>query len=148
MAINVLVKCAAQAEVPILRPRYPGVAVALAHHLARRAVERQLQAQGLRVVHVSYAKVLALMDAYKAAHQEELLAQAAALVQRNPKLRARAEQEARELEREQRKRGRATVYLKSPLAHLSANQITPKCPLKRLKKSTTKRRLAGLLSAN
>jgi hypothetical protein len=48
-----------------------------------------------------------MMDAYKAAHQEELLAQAAALVQRNPKLRAMAEREEREREREFRKAHRS-----------------------------------------
>ena len=76
------------AEVPLIPPRYPRVVVALAHHMARRAVEKELRAQGLRPTHIPYVRILAMMDAYKAAHQEELLAQAAALVQRNPKLRA------------------------------------------------------------
>jgi len=46
-----------------------------------------------------------MMDAYKAAHQEELLAQAAALVQRNPKLRAMAEREEREFRKAHRSGG-------------------------------------------
>jgi hypothetical protein len=108
-AVNVMVRLA---EVPILRPRYPGVAVALAHHMARREVERQLRAQGLRPVHVPYVRILALMQAYKAAHQEELLAQAMERVSRDPKLRAMAERELRELEREQRKRARNGVLEK------------------------------------
>jgi len=66
--------------------------------MARRAVEKELRAQGLRPTHIPYVRILAMMDAYKAAHQEELLAQAAALVQRNPKLRAMAEREERERE--------------------------------------------------
>jgi hypothetical protein len=98
-----------------LPPRYPGVAIALAHHMARRAVERELRAQGLRVVHVPYAKILVMMQAYKAAHQEELLAQAMERVSRDPKLRAMAEREERERERHWRKSVRNGV-LEKPLA--------------------------------
>jgi len=75
--------------------------------MARRAVEKELRAQGLRPTHIPYVRILAMMDAYKDAHQEELLAQAAALVQRNPKLRAMAEREEREREREFRKAHRS-----------------------------------------
>src|SRR5215469_13927689 len=110
------------AHVPIIRPRYPGVAIALAHHMARRAVERELQAQGLRPVHVPYVRILAMMSEYKAAHQEELLAQAAALVQRNPKLRAMADRELRELDRERRKRAQWRTR-KAPLTALSAQPV-------------------------
>ena len=99
--------------VPIIRPRYPGVAVALAHHLARREVERQLRAHCLRVVDVPYVRILAMMSEYKAAHQEELLAQAMERVSRDPKLRAMAEREQRELDRERRKRAKAGVLEKS-----------------------------------
>ena len=88
---------------PKLPPRYPGVAVALAHLMARRAVEQQLRAQGLRVVQVPYVRILALMADYKAAHQEELLVQAMERVSRSPTLRKMAEVEERERERQQRK---------------------------------------------
>jgi hypothetical protein len=112
VVVNVMTKCAAQANVPIIRPRYPGVAIALAHHLARRAVETELRAQGLRPTHVPYTRVLAMMDAYKAAHLPALLAHAAALVQRSPKLRKMAEREEREFDRERRKRAKAGVLEK------------------------------------
>ena len=118
-------------EVPIY-PRYPGVARALAHHMARRVVERKLRAQGLRMVHVPYARILALMDAYKAAHREELLAQAMERVSRDPTLRAMAMREERELERQRRKRARAGVSRKSACADLSTKQITQTRALKRL----------------
>ena len=91
------------AEVPLPPPRYPGVARALARHLARRAVEKQLQAQGRLVPHVPYAEVSALMQAYQAAHQEELLAQAMEAVRTNPRLRAMAEKEERQRQRQERK---------------------------------------------
>ena len=112
VVVNVMTKCAAQANVPIIRPRYPGVAIALAHHLARREIERQLRAQGLRVVDVPYVHILAMMSEYKAAHQEELLAQAMERVSRDPKLRAMAMQEQRERERGWRKRAKAGVLEK------------------------------------
>jgi len=35
-------------EVPIL-PRYPGIATPVANYLARREIERQLRAKGLRI---------------------------------------------------------------------------------------------------
>jgi hypothetical protein len=71
----------------------------VAHHLAKRAVEKELRAQGLRPVHIPYVRILALMQAYKAAHQEELLAQAMERVSRDPKLRKMAEREERERQR-------------------------------------------------
>jgi hypothetical protein len=80
---------------PILPPRYPGVARALAHHLARRAVERRLRAQGLRVSHIPYADISAQARDYLAAHPE-LVDQAAETVRNNPKLRTLAEREERE----------------------------------------------------
>jgi hypothetical protein len=56
-------------------PPYPGIARALALHLARRAVERQLRAKGLRVSHIPYAQISEQARAYLADHPE-LLAQA------------------------------------------------------------------------
>jgi hypothetical protein len=53
-AVNVLAKCAAQAEVPLFR-RYTSVARIVAHRLARRIVERQLQEKGFLVAHVPCA---------------------------------------------------------------------------------------------
>jgi hypothetical protein len=75
--------------------------------MARRAVEKELRAQGLRVVHIPYVRILALMQAYKAAHQEELLAQAMERVSRSPELRAMAEREERQRKREFRKAHRS-----------------------------------------
>jgi len=76
-----------------------GVAKALAHHMARRAVEAELRAQGLRPVYVPYVQKLALMEAYKANHLPALLARAAEFVARDPKLRKMAEIEERERKR-------------------------------------------------
>jgi hypothetical protein len=52
-----------------LPPRYPGVAHAL-HHLARRAVERELRAQGLRVSHIPYSHISAQATEYVREHPE------------------------------------------------------------------------------
>jgi hypothetical protein len=108
VAVNVLAKCEAQPEVPI-HPRYPAVAHALAYHLARRAVEREVQAQGKRR---PWAEIITLTRAYHSAHPE-LLAQAAEMVRGNPTLTAMAErqerQRQREHERQRRKRARAGI---------------------------------------
>ena len=90
-----------QAEVPIF-PRYPGIARHVAHHLARREIERQLQAQGLLVAHVPYAKVSAQARAYLEA-RPELLAQAIEIVLTHPGYRVFVEREERERARQQRK---------------------------------------------
>ena len=88
------------AEVPIF-PRYPGVAHALAYLMARRVIERQWRAQGLRIRR--YADIIEQARDCLAEHEEELLAQAAEVVQRNPKLRKMVEVEERQREREWRK---------------------------------------------
>jgi hypothetical protein len=74
----------------------------VAHHLARRVIERLLQAQGLLVAHVPYAKISALARAYLEGHQE-LLDQAAEIVRTHPAYREFVEREERERERQQRK---------------------------------------------
>jgi len=79
----------------------PSIAYARAHHLAKRAVERELAAQGRRA---PFAEIIALAQAYRAAHQEELLAQAAEAVRTSPWHSMMADREVRELEREQRKK--------------------------------------------
>ena len=79
----------------------PSIAYARAHHLAKRAVERELAAQGRRA---PFAEIIALAQAYCAAHQEELLAQAAEAVKTSPWHSMMADREVRELEREQRKK--------------------------------------------
>ena len=84
----------------------PSIAYARAHHLAKRAVERELAAQGRRA---PFAEIIALAQAYRAAHQEELLAQAAEAVKTSPWHRMMADREVRELEQEQRKRTRAGI---------------------------------------
>ena len=87
----------------------PSIAYARAHHLAKRAVERELAAQGRLVPHVPCAEIIALTQAYRAAHQEELLAQAVAGVSASPWHSMMADREQRELERERRKRTRAGI---------------------------------------
>jgi hypothetical protein len=52
--------------IPIFHTPYPGVARARARHLARRVIERQLQAQGLRVSHIPQADIMARARAYLA----------------------------------------------------------------------------------
>ena len=90
----------------------PSIAYARAHHLAKRAVERELAAQGRRA---PFAEIIAPAQAYRAAHQEELLAQAAEAVRTSPWHSMMADREVRELEREQRKRTRAGI-VENPLA--------------------------------
>jgi hypothetical protein len=62
-------------------PRYPGIAKARAHHLARRAVERELRAKGRRAGNI---EILGLTQAYELEHKDELLALAYADVRRSP----------------------------------------------------------------
>jgi hypothetical protein len=78
---------------PILIPPYPGIA--LAHHLARRIIERKLQGQGLRVSHIPYAHISEQAREYLALHPE-LLDQAAETVRNDPKLRTLAAQQERD----------------------------------------------------
>ena len=66
---------------PIFHTPIPSIVRARAHHLAKRAVERELAAQGRRV---PYAEIIALRRAYQAEHQQELLAQAMADLHQNP----------------------------------------------------------------
>ena len=94
---------------PIFHAHVPSVAYARARQLAKRAVERELRAQGRRA---SNAEVIALTRAYRVAHQEELLARAMEDVRTSPSLHAWAMSEERELEREQRRRARAGVLEK------------------------------------
>jgi hypothetical protein len=74
--------------------------------MARRAVQHELAAQGRRT---PWAEVLQLAQAYRAAHETELLVRAAEMVRRNPTLTAMAAQEERQRIREERKRARAGV---------------------------------------
>src|SRR6516164_920039 len=97
-----IIECGGQlmiAEVPIF-PRYPSVAHGLAYLMARRAIEHQWRAQGLRIRR--YADIIEQARDYLAEHQEELLARAAERVQRNPKLRKMVEVEERDRERQWR----------------------------------------------
>src|SRR6516225_750626 len=97
VAVNVLAKC----EVPLFR-RYTKVARILAHRLARKAVERRMQANGVRLTCISPAQLRELTLAYLSAHPD-LLDQATTLVQGNPKLRKMDEVEERRRERQERK---------------------------------------------
>jgi len=95
--------------VPII-PRYPGIATPVAHHLARREIERQMRAKGLRITR--YSEVIEQARVYLAEHPE-LFDKALARVKASPWHSAMAEREERELERERRKRARAGVLEKS-----------------------------------
>jgi hypothetical protein len=55
--------------------------LALARHAARKAVKRELQAQGRRPTHIAPKEITALANEYLAAHPE-LLPEARALVHR------------------------------------------------------------------
>ena len=94
-------------ELPII-PRCPSVARAVAARLARREVERELKAQGLRVTLVLPAKIVELTRAYLAAHPE-LLTQAIKIVLTHPGYRRFVEQEERERERQRRKLARMGI---------------------------------------
>jgi hypothetical protein len=99
-------------DVPII-PRYPSIVTPVANHLARREIERQWRAKGLRIQR--YADVIAQARAYLAEHEEELFAQAMEIVRTSPRHRAWAEREERERERQWRKSARNGV-LEKPLA--------------------------------
>jgi radical SAM superfamily enzyme YgiQ (UPF0313 family) len=83
--------------IPIFHTPYPGIARARAHNLAMRVIERQLQAQGLRVSHIPQADIMARARAYLADHPE-LLYQAAETVRNDPELRTLAERQERDNE--------------------------------------------------
>ena len=91
---------------PTLPPRYPGVAHALARRLARRIVERRLQAEGAYISRMPITKVRELASEYLSAHPQ-LLDCAAEIVRTHPKLRMMAEVEERHRERQWRKLARA-----------------------------------------
>ena len=93
-------------DAPTLPPRYHGIARAVANHLARREIERQLQAQGIRLTTFPYAKVVALARVYFVEHEEELFAQALERVRKSPWHSMMAEREERERQRQERKRER------------------------------------------
>jgi len=78
-------------DLPIF-PRYSSVAHAIARHLAIRAVEQRMRAEGLRVAYVPHAVIVEQARAYLAEHFE-LLEQAAEIVRTDPKFRAMAEKE-------------------------------------------------------
>ena len=103
-AVNVLARVAAHA--PTLPRRYPSIAKAVANHLARREIERQLQAQGIRLTTYRYAKVVALARVYFVEHEEELFVLAMERVRKSPWHSMMAQREERERQREERKRER------------------------------------------
>jgi len=81
-------------DVPIIRPRYPGIAKAVATHLARRVIEQRMRSQGLRITR--YAVVVEQAQVYLAEHREELMEQALARVQASPWHSMMAEREERD----------------------------------------------------
>ena len=91
---------------PTLPPRYPRIVTPVAVHLARREIERQWRAKGLRITR--YATIVAQAQTYLLDHPE-LFEQALARVRASPWHSAMAAQEERQREREERKRARAGV---------------------------------------
>jgi hypothetical protein len=96
---------------PTLPPRYPGIVTPVANHLARKEIERQLQAQGIRLTTYRYAKVVALARVYFVEHEEELFAQAMDRVRKSPWHSMMVEREERERERQERKRQRELMLM-------------------------------------
>jgi len=93
-------------DAPTLPPRYPGIVKPVANHLARREVERPLQAQGIRLTTFPYAKVVAQARVYFAEHEEELFARAMEIVRISPWHSMMAEREEHERQRQERKLAR------------------------------------------
>ena len=91
-------------DAPTLPPRYHGIARAVANHLARKVIERQMQAKGLRITR--YADVIALARVYFVEHEEELLGLAMERVRASPWHSMMAQREERERQRQERKRER------------------------------------------
>jgi len=96
----------------MLPPRYPRIVTPVANHLARKEIERQWRAKGLRITR--YSIIVAQAQTYLLNHPE-LFEQALARVRASPWHSAMAEREQRELEREERKRTRAGI-VENPLA--------------------------------
>jgi hypothetical protein len=69
-------------------------AITLARYRACKAVERELQAQGLKIAHVERRIIVAAANAYLAEHPE-LIEEAAETVRNHPRLRTLAEQDER-----------------------------------------------------
>ena len=88
---------------PTLPPRYPGIATAVANHLARKEIERQWRAQGRRITR--YATIVAEAQTYLRDHPE-LFEQALSVVRRSPWHSMMAQREERERQRVERKRER------------------------------------------
>jgi hypothetical protein len=91
-------------DAPTLPPRYPGIVRAVANHLARREIERQWRAKGLRITR--YATIVEQARVYFAEHEEELFALAMERVRTSPWHSMMAEREERERQRKERKRRR------------------------------------------
>src|SRR5215472_1195977 len=91
------------AQVPLFHRPYPSVALSLARYRAKKAVEHQLRAKGVRLTTFPCAELNKLAQAYLETHRQELLDQAMAAVQSDPVLRKMAEQEERNRERQRRK---------------------------------------------
>jgi hypothetical protein len=88
---------------PTLPPRYPRIVTPVAVHLARREIERQWRAKGLRITR--YATIVEQARTYLLDHPE-LFEQALDRVRKSPWHSAQAEREERERQRVERKRER------------------------------------------
>jgi hypothetical protein len=117
-------------DMPMLAPRYPRIVTPVANHLARKEIERQWRARGLRVTR--YSEIIAQAQTYLAEHRAELFEQALARVRASPWHSAMVVREERELERQQRNRARTGV-IENPSRSVaqsdSANSGTEKTQL-------------------
>jgi hypothetical protein len=91
---------------PILPRRYPRIVTPVAHGLARKEIERQWRARGLRITR--YAIIVEQAQTYLLDHPE-LFEQALARVRASAWYSMMVEREQREHERQRRKRARAGV---------------------------------------
>ena len=104
-------------DAPILPPRYPRIVTPVANHLARKEIERQWRARGLRITR--YSMIVAQAQTYLLNHPE-LFEQALARVRASAWYRMMVEREERERQREERKRARAGV-IENPCRSVSDN---------------------------
>jgi hypothetical protein len=91
-------------DAPTLPPSYPRIVTPVANHLARKEIERQWRAKGLRITR--YATIVEQARVYFAEHEEELFALAMERVRTSPWHSMMAEREERERQRLERKRER------------------------------------------
>jgi hypothetical protein len=74
----------------------PATTMAHVRYLARKAIRKQMQAQGLKLSAVEYKTIVNAAHDYVRDHRDELVAEAIQAVRSVPELRTLAEREARQ----------------------------------------------------